>query len=374
MSPRLRISHVDVRREDIDAMAEVLASGNLRQGAVVRDFEEAFAARVGAPHAVAVSSGTAALHLTYLALFQPGDEIIVPAFTFIATASMLTAVGVIPIFADVDPRTFTLSVTDAESRITERTRGIVGVHLFGNVCDIGGIRDIADRYRLTMVWDAAQALGSEWNGREVGAFPTATCYSFYPTKNITTGEGGMVVTGDDELASRLRIIRSQGAAAKYVHTVLGFNYRLTDFQAALGLCQLKRLDEYLLRRRENAQVLTDYLCEVPGIRTPEVQDGGRHTFNQYSVLVDSRAFGYSRDDLAKLLADRGIETAIHYPRALHQQPLYSHALASRLPVSEDLCTSILAIPVHPGVSPGDAQRLANAIASVSIGRGRSATR
>src|SRR5919199_1594248 len=224
------VASVDVRAEDIEAVASVLASGNLRQGRVVAEFEEAFAARVGACHAVAVSSGTAALHLAYMALFTPGDEVIVPAFTFIATASMLLAVGAVPVFADVDPRTFTLSLEDVRARITGRTRGIVGVHLFGNACDIEGLQRLADKHRLTLVWDAAQALGTEYNGREVGSYPTACCYSFYPTKNITTGEGGMITSDDSRLGEQFRLLRSQGASGKYVHTALGFNYRMTDFQ------------------------------------------------------------------------------------------------------------------------------------------------
>ncbi len=343
------IASVDIRAGDVEAGSRVLASGNLRQGSVTAEFEAAFAARVGARHAVAVSSGTAALHLAYLALFRPGDEVIVPSFTFVATATMLIAVGAVPVFADIDPRTFTLSVDDARRRITERTRGIVGVHLFGNACDIHGLAELAGEHDLTLVWDAAQALGSEYRSRDVGGFASAVCYSFYPSKTITTGEGGMVATDDDALAATLRRTRSHGAAGKYVHTVLGFNFRMTDFQAALGCEQLRRLDEYVGCRRKNAELLTSGLQGLEGLATPFVPDHSGHSFHQYSILVDEDVVGVSRDDLSRLLAAKGVETAVHYPRPLHRQPLFSGADAE-LPVSETVCQQILSLPVHPNLS------------------------
>lgn len=357
------IASVDIRPEDVSAVAAVLSSGKLRQGEVTAEFEQAFAARVGASHAVAVSSGTAALHLAYLALFGPGDEVIVPSFTFVATASMLLAVGAVPVLADVDPRTFTMSVADVERRITLRTRGIVGVHLFGNACDVEGLSAIASRHGLAMVWDAAQSLGTEYRGREVGGYPAATCYSFYPTKNITTGEGGMVVTDDGSVAAAIRLSRSQGAVAKYMHTQLGFNYRMTDMAAALGLRQLRRLDSYLARRRENAAVLSAGLADVTGILVPATTWEAEHTYNQYSVLVGWHGLALSRDDVADALAVRGIQTAVHYPRPLHRQPMFEGE-AHGLDVSERLADHILALPVHPGVSPAQAGSVAAAIADI----------
>jgi len=362
---QIPVAGVDIRPEDVDSVAAVLRTGKLRQGAITAEFERAFADRVGASHAVAVSSGTAALHLAYMALFSPGDEIIVPAFTFVATASMLLAVGAIPVFADVDPRTFTLSLQDTERRITPRTRGIAGVHLFGNACDVDGLQAIADKHALTLVWDAAQALGTEYRGREVGSYPAATCYSFYPTKNITTGEGGMVVTDDASVAEILRLSRSQGAAGKYVHTRLGFNYRMTDMAAALGLRQLDRLDHYLARRRENASALSAGLADVPDILTPEPEPHATHTYNQYSILVGAEGSGLSRDDLASGLAARGVQTAVHYPRPLHLQPMFDGEWAG-LEVSERLSQHILALPVHPGVTPGQSERVAEAIAEIAV--------
>jgi perosamine synthetase len=360
---QIPVAGVDIRPEDVDAVAAVLRTGHLRQGAITAEFERALAERVGASHAIAVSSGTAALHLTYMALFNPGDEIIVPSFTFVATASMLVAVGAIPVFADVDPRTFNVSLQDVERRITPRTKGIAGVHLFGNACDIDGLTAIAARHGLTLVWDAAQAFGTEYRGREVGSYPAATCYSFYPTKNITTGEGGLVVTDDASVAETLRLSRSQGAAGKYVHTHLGFNYRMTDMEAALGLRQLDRLDEYLARRRENASILTAGLAGVPGILAPEPAPHATHTYNQYSILVGYDGTGMSRDDLASKLAARGVQTAVHYPRPLHRQPMFG-ANRTGLDVSERLCECILALPVHPGVTVEQAKGIAETVTEI----------
>ncbi|HEX2191943.1 MAG TPA: DegT/DnrJ/EryC1/StrS family aminotransferase [Acidimicrobiales bacterium] len=360
------VAGVDIRPEDVEAMSAVLCSGRLRQGQVVARFEEAFAARVGARYAVAVSSGTAALHLSYLALFRPGDEVIVPSFTFVATASMLAAVGAVPVFADVDARTFTLPPEEVTSRLTARTRGVVGVHLFGNACDVDGLAEVAADRGLTLVWDAAQALGTEYRGRDVGGYSRAACYSFYPTKAITTGEGGMVTTDDPELAAALRLSRSQGAQGKYVHTSLGFNYRMTDFQAALGLRQLERLDEYLARRRANAGQLSACLRDVDGVVVPEVTERARHSFNQYSILV--RPPLPSRDGVASLLAAAGVETAVHYPRPLHRQPLFNGWPAVSLTNSELLATEILALPVHPALTTSQMRTLTAALTGVVGGR------
>ncbi|MDA8322993.1 MAG: DegT/DnrJ/EryC1/StrS family aminotransferase [Actinomycetota bacterium] len=361
---RIPMARVDITPDDIDAVSAVLRSGALRQGEVTARFEDSFARRVGARHAVAVSSGTAALHLAYLALFEPGDEVIVPAFTFVATASMLRAVGAVPVFADVDPRTFALSAADVEHRITPRTRGIAGVHLFGNACDVDALRAVAARHGLALVWDAAQSLGTEYRGREAGSYPVAACYSFYPTKNITTGEGGMVVTDDPGLAAALRLSRSQGAAAKYLHTGLGFNYRMTDLAAALGLRQLARLDSYLARRRENAARLTAGLAGAPGVLTPQVTEHASHTYNQYCVLIGwPDGPGPGRDSVASALAGYGVETAVHYPRPLHRQPIFD-GQGEGLEVSERLSEHILALPVHPGIAADQAAAVAAAVVDV----------
>ncbi len=357
MPTDIPIAHVDIRPEDVEAVGRVLASGSLRQGKVVAEFEEAVAERVGAEHAVAVSSGTAALHLAYLALFEPGDEVIVPAFTFVATASMVMAAGARPILADIDPKTLTINVDHVRSLVTERTRGIAGVHLFGNACAIDELTNLAREAELTIVWDAAQALGTEYNGKDIGCLDRAVCYSFYPTKNITTGEGGMIVTPDGALAEKLCLLRSQGAERKYLHTVLGFNYRLTDFQAALGISQLARLNDYLAQRRRNASALSESLGRITWLACPTTLPGVRHSYNQYAIVLSEHVDHGVRDQVAERLRDAGVETAVHYPRPLHHQPFMAQERAD-LSVSQRVSERVLCLPIHPGIDDSAALRLA----------------
>ncbi len=280
------IGEVRLDEDDIEAVVAVLRTGNLRQGAVTAEFEREFAAFTGAKHAVAVSSGTAALHLAYLVTLQPGDEVLVPSFTFFATASMVVAAGGKPIFCDVDADTFGLSVEEAEKRRTERTKAVAPVHLFGAAADVSGIQELAGRHDWAIVWDAAQAHGTTYGGQDVGSLPGLTCYSFYPSKNMTTGEGGMITTDDADLATQLRLLRSQGAGKKYVHTVIGYNLRLTDFQAALGLAQLRKLPTWLETRRRNAAILLEAVAEVPFLAPQKVEPGSQHAYHQFSVVVD----------------------------------------------------------------------------------------
>ncbi|MBX5444176.1 DegT/DnrJ/EryC1/StrS aminotransferase family protein [Sphaerobacter sp.] len=362
------IAQVRFDSGEIDAAVAVLRSGNVRQGKVTRELEERFAAMVGARHAVAVSSGTAALHLAWLALLEPGDEVLVPAFTFIATASTVVFAGGRPIFCDVDPATATLDLEDAARRLTPRTRAIAPVHLYGGACDVDGIQRLAREHGLRIVWDAAQAHGTRIDGRDVGSFADMVCYSFYPTKNMTTGEGGMITTNDDALAERLRLLRSHGQERKYEHTLLGLNYRLTDVQAAIGLVQLDQLPGWLEQRRANARRLDALLAGLPGITTPVRLPGVEHSYHQYTIQIDAAAAGITRDDLQAALAARGIQSAVHYPRPLHRQPVFApeHG-ATSLPVSERLAESVLSLPVHPALTEDDLERIGASVRSIVLG-------
>ena len=350
--------------EDIERVSQVLRSGRLREGPLCREFEEEFAAKVGAKHAVSVSSGTAALHLAYLALLEPGDEVLVPSFTFIATASMVRFAGAMPMFCDVDDNTFTLDPQGAAQRITPRTRAIAPVHLFGNSCDVEAIRSLSDRHRLRVIWDAAQAHRTLYNGADVGSFSDVVCYSFYPSKNMTTGEGGMIVTSDSDVYEKCRRLRSHGQTQKYLHATLGLNYRMTEIQAALGLSQLKRLDEFVRCRRENAAFLTSHLNEVEGVMTPYTAPGVEHSYNQYSILLRGDSMPAPRDGFCERLRQRGIETAVHYPRPLHWQPAFTEYRKASLPVSEDTAQRIVSLPVHPGLERGDLERITDGVRSV----------
>jgi perosamine synthetase len=361
---RVPISKVIIGDDEIEAVVEVLRSGNLREGAQCAAFEEEFAGAVGAAHALSASSGTAALHMAYAALLSPGDEVLIPAFTFFATASMVVAAGAIPIFCDVDPHTFTIDVEDAARRLTDRTRAIAPVHIFGNPVDVDGVRAFARAHNLAVVWDAAQAHGTRFDGIDIGSCEGAVCYSFYPSKNMTTGEGGMVCTDDAALANRMKLIRSQGQPQKYVHTTLGYNYRMTDIQAAIGRGQLRHLSGWIERRRDNAEFLRSGLSQSGRLTVQQEQPRGYHSYHQFSVLVDP---AIDRDTVLRALRTGGVECAVHYPTPLHRQPLFAPEWHDKsLPVSEDLSERILSLPVHPYLSTDDLQYVAEQVLTALV--------
>lgn len=363
------MAQVSLDHREIRAVEQVLKSGNLRAGQVTEKFESSFAAGAGARHAVAVSSGTAALHLACHALLSPGDEVIVPDFTFVATAAMVAAVGAKPVFADVDPRTFTLDPAEVERRITPRTRALVPVHLYGQPADITGLVRLARRHKLRIIWDAAQAHGAQFHGRDVGSFPDAVCYSFYPTKNMTTGEGGMVTTSNGSLDRQLRLLRSHGEADRYRHVRLGFNFRTTDIASAIGLVQLSRLEKAVRTRQRNARILNEGLQGIPGLQTPELVRGAGHAFSLFTICIDRRQAGMSRDDLAKALRLRCIQSAVHYPLPLHRQPVFrGYGLDRDFPVSTRLAKSVLSLPVHPGVKEDDLRYIVQSVHEILMRR------
>ncbi|HXH48220.1 MAG TPA: DegT/DnrJ/EryC1/StrS family aminotransferase [Terriglobia bacterium] len=362
------IAQVSLDRREIRAVEQVLKTGNLRAGKVTEEFEESFAASVGARHAIAVTSGTAALFLACYALLRPGDEVIVPDFTFAATATMAAAVGARPVFADVNPRTFTLEPAEVERHISPQTRALIPVHLYGQPADIGGLARLARRHKLKIIWDAAQAHGAQFRGRDVGSFPDAVCYSFYPTKNMTTGEGGMITTSNSSLAAELRLLRSHGDAGRYRHVRLGFNFRTTDIASAIGRVQLARLPKAIRARQKNAKILSKELSGIPGLQTPEMVPGTGHAFSLFTICVDAKKAGMSRDELAKSLQLRGIQSAVHYPLPLHRQPVFrGYGLDRDYPVSARLAKSVLSLPVYPGVREKDLHYIIRSVREILKG-------
>jgi perosamine synthetase len=344
---RIAMAQIQLTENEIHAAVNVLRSGALRQGKECEAFENEFCSKVGARHAVTCANGSAALHLAYMVFLQPGDEVLVPSFTFIATGSMVTMCGARPVFCDVDTETFLIDLEDAKKRLTDKTRAIAPVHLFGNPCDIDAVKAFADANGLLSVWDAAQAHGAQYKGRDVGAFGDFVCYSFYPSKNMFVGEGGMICTDNAEFDHKLRFLRSHGQTGKYYHTMLGLNYRMTDVEAAIGREQLKRLDEMLAVRRRNAAVLNEKIAEIPGIEPQKITLESEHAWHQYCVTVDPDRFGCDRATLAERLNDKGIGTGVHYPRGLHDQPIFKEMYGDdRLPTTEFLAANILALPVH----------------------------
>lgn len=342
--------------EEKQAVLEVLDSGILAQGPRVQAFEEAFAAMCGVKHAIATTSGTTALHTALLAHgIGPGDEVITSPFTFIASANSIVFVGAHPVFVDIDPRTFNINPNLIEAAITSRTRAIMPVHLFGLPCDMDAILSIADKYGLIVIEDACQSHGATYKGRKVGSFGTGA-FSLYPTKNMTSGEGGMITTNDDLIADRCRLIRQHGMRRRYYHDELGFNFRMTDIQAALGHEQLKKLEQFNRARQENARYLSAHLT---GVITPYLPEGYEHVFHQYTVRVPNG----QRQALMEHLSQRGIGTAVYYPVPVHRQTFYIEKLQYNvtLPEAERAAEEVLSLPVHPGLHPDDLTTIVGAV-------------
>ena len=347
--------------EEITAVSEVLRSGMLAQGPRVEEFEQAFARYCDSPHGVAVNSGTAALHATLLALgIGAGQEVIVPAFTFFATASSVCMTGARPVFADVDEDTFNLSIDSLEEQLSQRTRAVIGVHLFGQPFALRPVAEICGERGIPFIEDAAQAHGAVYHGKRAGSFGAAGCFSFYPTKNMTCGEGGMVTTADPDLAARVRRYINHGQSEKYLHTCIGYNFRMTDIGAAIGLAQLGKLDAFNARRRETAAYYDDHI-RCPGIILPAASPGVEHVYHQYVIRVTDES-RLTRDQLAIVLRERGIGTAVHYPIPLHRQPVFEECgKKARCPVADRLAAEVLSLPIHPLVADTEREYIAGCI-------------
>ncbi len=339
--------------EEIEAVVAVLKSGIIAQGGKVEEFEKEFARFIGTKYAVAVNSGTAALHVALLAHgIGEGDEVITTPFSFIATATSILFTGAKPVFADIDEDTYNLSVADVAKKLTRRTRAILPVDLYGHPCDMDGITKIAQENDLILVEDACQAHGAEYKGKKAGSFGSG-CFSFYATKNIATGEGGMITTNDEGVADRSRMIRTHGQRERYFHEMLGYNYRMTDMAAAIGLCHLRKLEQLNGIRIENARFLTDSLKGITGLILPVVAPNMKHVFHQYTVRIQQE-FGRPRDEVKEKLNQKGIMTEVHYPLPIHKQPLYQKlGYDTHLPSAEKAAREVLSLPVHPSLTPGD---------------------
>lgn len=347
MAVQIPIARPAIGQDEITAVSEVLASGMLAQGERVAEFEKKFADYCGTTQAVAVNNGTTALHAALLAAdIGPGDEVIVPAFSFIATATAVSMCGARPVFADVDEQTFNINPHQIAQLITPKTKAVIGVHLFGQPFDVPAVQECCETHNLKLIEDAAQAHGALCNGEKVGGFGHLACFSFYATKNMITGEGGMVTTSEKAYAERLRLIINHGQSEKYLHTRLGYNYRMTDIAAAIGIVQLKKLDKFNMRRRKNAEYYTTNL-KIKGLVTPHVADGMHHVYHQYVVRLTDE-FPMKRPEFMEYLKTKGIGSAVHYPIPIHRQPLYAPVPETDpCPVSTKLSESVLSLPVHP---------------------------
>jgi perosamine synthetase len=368
---KISLAKPEIDLEILKEIREILASGRLAQGARVREFEKMFSKFNGVKESIAVNSGTAALQVSLAALgLKPGDEIITTPLTFIATSNSVISLGGIPIFVDVDPKTYNLDPEKLEDAITDKTRGIIPVHLFGLPCEMKRIIEIARKNDLFVLEDAAQAIGAKYNGKMVGRFGNAATYSFYATKNITTGEGGMIVTDDPQVAEKARQIRDQGQDRKYHHVLLGFNSRMTEISAAIGKEQLKIINELNSKRRKNALFLNSILAEKNGINPPYVPENVEHVYHLYAPKIEPETLGFNRERVLSTLNQAGIEAQPIYPLPSYKQPLY-HDLNDvnrnplgeiinfpsyskvDCPVTEELVETLFLLPVHPSLSKRD---------------------
>ncbi|HVV13583.1 DegT/DnrJ/EryC1/StrS family aminotransferase [Amycolatopsis sp.] len=351
------IAVVDVRESE-SLVVEVLRSGNLAQGPMVGRFEEAFARVAGTAHAVAVHSGTTALVAALQALgVGEGDEVVTSPFAFVATLNAILRTGATVRFADVSAEDFALDPRSAAKAIGPRTKVLLPAHLFGETADMGELLPLAEEHGLDLVEEAGQAIGATFGGKRAGSFGVG-CFSLYATKNVTTGEGGVITCDDPMLADRLRLLRNQGMRARGAYEVPGLNYRMSELHAAVGIPQLARLDETVAARRHNARQLTTGLAGTPGLTVPVPLPGREHVWQQYTVLIGKHAM-LSRDELVAELATRGIGTGVYYPKLVFDHDGFRHhpqiaaATPEDFPVASALAEQTLSLPVHPALTESD---------------------
>ncbi|MHC4488462.1 MAG: DegT/DnrJ/EryC1/StrS family aminotransferase [Planctomycetota bacterium] len=344
----LKAQYAAVRNEAMQAISEVCESQYFALGPAVAEFEEKIAAYCASKHAIGVSSGTDALLVSLMALeIEPGDEVITTPFTFFATAGCIARLGAKTVFVDVETDSYNIDAGLIEEKITEKTRAIIPVHLFGQIAQMKVITEIAQRYNLAVIEDAAQAIGAHQDGIKCGNFGDCGCFSFYPTKNLSGfGDGGLVTTNTESLAERIRILRDHGQNPRYFYKAIGGNFRLDSVQAAVLAVKLKYLDGWNEKRRQNAALYDSIFANSP-VRTPKIEANNISIYHQYTVTVPER------DQLQKFLAENQISSAIFYPKPLHLQDCFKELGYKRgdLPVAERLCSEVLSLPVYPELSP-----------------------
>ncbi|MEM2636745.1 MAG: DegT/DnrJ/EryC1/StrS family aminotransferase [Candidatus Korarchaeota archaeon] len=360
--------------------SRIVSSGMLTDGGYVREFEKQFAAYIGARYGVACSSGTAALHVALQALgIGPGDEVITTPYTFIATANAALFLGAIPVFVDIDEGTFNIDPSKIKERITPKTRAIVAVHLFGHPADMDPIIEVADDHGIPVVEDAAQAHGSKYKGKRVGSIGTIGAFSFYPTKNMTTSEGGMLVTNSAELAEKMRQIVNQGQREKYDHVILGYNYRMTEIAAAIGLEQLKRIEEFNDRRRKIARIYNSAILEKSWFIPPTERDWAHHVYHLYAPRVADEKL---KPRVLDYLRSKGVDARGGYPCPLYRQKLFLNVNDERvipfsrivrfpdyskihLPVTEKVVNQVFHVPLYPALTDENVNYIAELLAHFS---------
>lgn len=361
------IAAPSIGEEEINAVNEVLKSGMLAQGPKVVQLEEDFAKYCGTKYAVAVNSGTAAIHSAlHVAGVRPGDEVITTPFSFIATINPILMCGAQPVLVDINPDDFNIDAARIEQAITPKTKAVVPVHLYGQPANMDEINALAKKYNLAVVEDSCQAVGAEYKGKKAGNLGDLGCFSLYATKNIMCGEGGIVTTNSQEHVAALKQFRQHGMSAQYEYLELGYNYRLTDLQAAIAIEQLKKTDKFNMARVKNATALTEGLSNIPGIITPVVNSDSTHVFHQYTIKVTSD-FAKTRDELVEYLRNNKIGAGVYYPKPLHS---FRHVQALGYKLgdfqhAETVALEVVSLPVHPTVTESDIQHIINTIKAIA---------
>jgi len=364
------ITVVELGPEVERLVVETLRSGGIAQGRRVAEFESRFADLVGAQHAIAVNNGTTSLVAALSVLdLAPGDEVITSPFTFVATLNAILEAGATARFADISEDDFNVTAATITERLTPRTRAVMPVHLYGQIAEMDEIAKVATAHDLAIVEDAAQAHGARLGTRGAGTYGIGS-FSFYATKNLTTGEGGVITTDDAEIADRLRVLRNQGMRDRYQYVAAGHNWRMTDLQAAVGIPQLAGYDEVVARRQDHARRLSAGLRELPGIVVPRELEGRRHVWHQYTIRVTEDA-GVAREEFVAKLAERGVGAGIYYPKLVHDYEPYRNrpdVIVEDTPVAERIVREVVSLPVHTHLSERDLDQIIDAVASIVGGR------
>jgi dTDP-4-amino-4,6-dideoxygalactose transaminase len=361
------IAHPEIGEEEIRAVNEVLSSGTLAQGPRVAQLEEDFARYCGTEYAVAVNSGTAALHAAlHVAGVSSGDEVITTPFSFIATINPILMCGARPVLVDVNTENFNIDASRIEAAITPKTKAIIPVHLYGQPANMDEINAIAKKHNLAVIEDACQAIGANYKDKKAGNLGDLGCFSLYATKNIMCGEGGMVTTNNKDFVAALKQFRQHGMSAQYEYLELGFNYRLTDLQAAIAVEQIKKADRFTQARIKNAQILTEGLSDIAGLTTPVTESERSHVFHQYTIKINSD-FRITRDEFVQYLRDHEVGAGVYYPKPLHA---FKHIQAlgytlGDFPNAEVVASEVVSLPVHPAVTEADIQHIITTIKDAS---------
>jgi perosamine synthetase len=367
VSQPIPFMHTALTPADIDAATAVLKSGMLRAAKKCEELETRFAQMSGAKHFMTCANGTCALQLAYEPLFKAGDDVLVPAWSYIATASMVVARGGNPIFVDALHDTMQIDVADAAKKLTRNTTAVAATHLYGCPVDIDAVQSLASKHGLKVIYDAAQAHLATYKGKGIGAYGDAVTYSFYATKNLGTGEGGAISCNDDTLARQIKLLRSHGETDKYLHEQVGYNYRMNDITGAIGCSKLDRLPAETETRQKIAAKFDAMINKIDGLKAPTTTSGATSVFHLYVAKLDPTKFHCTRDEFCAALNKEGVPTAIHYPRPLTRQPAFSRFMKTQgeSPIAEKLCHQVFALPIHHMLTDEQVTKIGEALNKVA---------